>query len=278
MAAVSGQITFYHFNFQNTNGSRAVDGIEFRTSRSSILHNRVTLLISPSDTIEAKIFHPTPTYVTEKLRYLGKYLVEWNAPERKVSFNNPRDARTVIENLYQHGDILIEDRERIARVLLELEKCVQYADNRLDVISVAQKDIIKEFVAPYIEIIKAETTDIQILKEWLSSTRAGLTRIRPHFPANFMARWIGPNEEFNPLLEKDLIISKFIAYQCNLQDKSQEFYQSLIALTKTYYSMADLENALEQLGDGLPTEELIQQTILESFNNTSQTENSGNTV
>lgn len=259
MIPFSGQNNAYKFNLHNVQDSSPIGLIWIHTNRTQVTENYMTLRPNP---LFIDALQPITNYVNRRLQSLGARLVtlrispfsdavtEGRAVANQevpsyIKVSNYVDARRVIDDLFTHNEMSASDRSDIEDALRELEKSGRFATHRTDSISTAQKEIIQSIVSPYIDDIKSEAPDKLTTINWVKCA------------ANAV-RTCGPSVKHN--------LSSFLFTGCGSgHGKSKDFYECLFALSKIYASMGDLEGALEQLGEVLPSESIIQQTILDLF-------------
>lgn len=262
MLPISGQNNFYKFNLHNDLDSSPLVHIKIFTDRAQVAGNYITLGI-PDRLFKDSLPRMTE-YVNTRLQSLGARLVtgrlssfadavrEGRAVANEefpsyIKVSNYIDARRVIDDLFTHNEMSASDRSDMEDALRELEKSARFATLRTETISTAQKEIIQSVVSPYIDDIKSEAPDSLTAKEWVKCAARAL-------------------ETLGPSAVKDRL-SSFLA-TAGLSSgcgKSESFYECLFAISKIYASMGDLEGTLEQLGESLPSNSIIQQTILDLF-------------
>ena len=261
MTSVSGQNNAYNFNLHNGLDSSPVVQIWMHTDRTQVAGNYITLGIPDTLMVKAAL-EPVNTYVNERLQHLGAFLIKWSMPSfcnevltgrastgdiapSHIRVSNYIDARRVIDDLFTHNEMSAEDRADMENALRELEKSAQFANKRVDSISIAQREVIQSIVSPYIDDIKSEASDSQTAKAWVKCAGNALSIVGPRAKNN---------------------LSSFLWTACKSgHGKNEDFYESLFAISKIYSSMGDLEGALDQLGDGIPSKALVQQAILDLF-------------
>jgi hypothetical protein len=134
------------------------------------------------------------------------------------------------------------ERSETEMLIRKLEESLAFASKRQDSISVAQKDIIEDMVLPYISDLKEEPN----IREWI--------------------KCIGNIFKILAAPRKELVANYLLtAGHKNSFGKSFEFYDSLYTVSKIYANVANLESALEQSGSSLPSERIVQQTVLAFF-------------
>ncbi len=264
MSIPSGQINFYKFTLNNRLDSSPVVHVCIQTDRSRVSENYITLGIRAALTGKASL-DPVNTYVNERLQHLGAYLHTWSMPSfsdevlagrtntgdiapSHIKVSNYLNARRVIDDLFTHNEMSGSDRADMENALRELEKSGGFANKRVDSITIAQKDVIQSFVSPYIDDIKSEAPDAQTARRWIECTAAALNTFSSNTVKNSLSSFLG---------------TAGLSSGCG---KSESFYECLFTISKIYTNIGDLEGALEQLGESLPSNSIIQQTILDLFN------------
>lgn len=274
----SGLICHYSLNL-NCDNNLFYD-IHINTNRNRVPKNYMFITINPVLLTPTNL-NPIREYVRERFENLGGLLTTAEAGPsnidvllkkaeigdlypKKITISKYTDARGIIDNLFRYREMTAAQRADIEIALRELEKCGEYASRRKEQISVAQKDLIQSMISPYIENIKAEISDEVIIKCFLDITSSFLVtmsektpkEIRAFLPSilagKFGLTWGGGSFSLIPEAEIK-------------REKSSDFYDSLIFISRFYISMGNLEDAIEQLGEGLPSEAIIQQTILEAI-------------
>lgn len=129
---------------------------------------------------------------------------------------------------------------------------------RVDTITLAQKQIIELSVANSIGIIKKNIEDVEILQNLLESPEMIFNSL-PHYDILSITGWL-------QLGTRDYLGFSNGSNPISLEEE-KEFYQNVVQLSLIYYSRANLEETLLKLGAGLPSEEKIQETILNFFEN-----------
>ncbi len=266
MLSVSGQNNAYKFNLHNGLDSSPVANILMHTDRNQIAGNYITLGIRNSLMVKASLV-PVNTYVTVRLQSLGARLVTRLMPAfanevlagraavndeapSYIKVSNYVNARRVIDDLFAHNEMSAVDRADMENALHELEKSAQFASKRAESITVAQKEVIQSVVSPYVDDIKSEAPDSETAKSWIRCAGAALSTCGP--------------------TSAKINLSSFLWTACRSGNgKSEDFYESLFAISKIYSNMGDLEGAFEQLGETLPSKALVQQTILDLFDSSS---------
>ena len=272
----SGQICHY---FQKLHTVSPLYDIHINTSRTKASKNYLYITINPL------LHYPTKLdlvseYVKKRFEELGGLLVTSQALSRhedvllkkaikgdpyprKIQVLDYRNARNIVDDLFKHNEMTGTDRADIENALRELEKSADYASNRVEKISVAQKELIQNMISPYIDDIKAEIKDEILIKCYLDIASSVIlsmsetpSNVRDFLPnilsGNYGLEWA--EEAFSSIHELELH-----------RERSDDFYDSLIFVAKFYSSMGNFEDTLKQLGEGLPSEAFIQQSILESF-------------
>ena len=255
------QTNFFKFQLHNSLNSSPVAHVCIHTNRAQVSKNYITLGIPASLMVKAAL-GSINTYVNERLQHLGASLVKYRlsilcneeaagralsgdiAPSH-IEVPNYLDARRVIDDLFTHNEMSANDRAGMENALRELEKSARFSTLRAESISTAQKDVIQSVISPYIDDIKSEAPDSETAKNWVKCA------------ANTL-RICGPSAKDN--------LPSLLLTSCRSGDgKSRAFYECLFAVSKIYANMGDLEGVLEQYGDALPSNSIIQQTILELF-------------
>ncbi len=153
------------------------------------------------------------------------------------------NARSVIDRLFANKVMSTGDRSKIENELRKMEKTGEFSMIRSGAITEAQKDLIRSFIGPYVEVIKEKAPDAETAKNWVISASIALKH------RNSKAR--------------DYIPS-YLYHCCRCgHHMDKDFYDSLYYIAKVYCSMADLETALLQSGETLPDQSIIQQLILD---------------
>lgn len=162
------------------------------------------------------------------------------------------DARKVIDHLFGENKLSASERSNIEPILRELEKSARFASLRTEDISTAQKEVIQSFISPYIESIMSESPDAKTAKMWICAAANAL----------------------KICVNKDSVkehLSSFLFTACQSgRGKSVDFYESLFAVSRIYASMGELESVLEQSGESIPKASIIQEIILNLFNEREQ--------
>jgi hypothetical protein len=263
MAAVSGQNNFYGVLLHNDIVDFPLENIQIRTDRTRLEGNYITLGVyrwcKRPEALER-----VSKFVHERLENLGAELVMSctlycaDVPIDNVrvpSFVVVRDykkARAVINDLFKQEQMSADDRSTIEDPLRELEKSGKFASEQTDKITVAQKDCILTMIAPYVEEIKKEKPNEDTAQLWIRFAVDAFKR----------ANSITPDVLIKPEVVHDFLQDKACHSALN---KSDLFYESLLALAKIYCFMGDLEPTLKQLGPTLPSAAIIQQIILDAF-------------
>lgn len=260
MTSVSGENNACKFNLHNGLDSSPVVHIWMHTDRSEVAGNYITLGIP--DRLLHDALAPMNEYVNTRLYDLGARLITNRLPSfatavregravageeipNHIKVSNYIDARRVINDLFAHNEMSAGDRADMENALRELEKSAQFAIKRAESMTVAQKDVIESVVSPYVDDIKSEAPDSETAKKWIQYTANAL-------------KICGPSVKTK--------LASFLWTACKSgHKKSEGFYESLFAISKFYCSMGSLEGALEQLGEKLPSEALVQQAILDLF-------------
>ncbi len=164
--------------------------------------------------------------------------------ERYASHIRIKDAshiRTVLDVLF-HGEVLsVGDRADIESPLRECEKTFEFACAVSTDITIAQRDVISTFLEPYIETIKSEVSDPDVLMEWIACLGNG---------------WkVFGDRALSIDLAKNLL---YTAALSEGRTQSDSFYESLLCVVRVCAGMADLETALLQCGASLPDPTTIQ--------------------
>lgn len=259
MVTSSGQINFYKFELNNGLDSSPILNVKIHTDRTQISENYITLCIPDALKVKAAL-DPINTYVNNRIKHLGASLVKLSIPSycnevlagranagdiapSHIKVSNYMDARRVIDDLFNHNEMSPSDRAGMEDALRELEKSGRYASLRAEYISIAQREIIQSMVSPYIDDIKSEAPDNQTAKSWVRCAANAISVCGPSV--------------------KDKL-SSFLWTACKSGNgKSEDFYECLFAISKIYTNMSDLESALEQSGETMPSKSIIQQTILD---------------
>jgi hypothetical protein len=267
--AASGQINCYDVSLDNDPKTSAVHDILFHTNRCIPSKNYIILYLHKNlrasdgmeriskyiqghfKDIKTKLLTTKiNSYDDEVKNHLAK--ADEDVPAQ-IEVPEHRCARVAIDILFKNKEMTDEDRRKISVPLKELEKSADYAERRKNDISLAQKELLQSMVLPYISEIEKVTKDFETIKKWIE----------------FVAKtWCDHAPEFIQLLfEYD-----FYGTLGTKNQAKQEliFYESLLAVAKIYNSMGDLESALIQSGKDLPTEEIIQKTVLECFNHSTK--------
>lgn len=129
---------------------------------------------------------------------------------------------------------------------------------RVNTISSEKKIFIELSVLNSIGIVKKNIKDVEKLKTLLEHAKILFNNL-PHHDLQSLTSWLqfttrddlGFSNESNPITPEE----------------EKEFYQNVVQLSLIYYSRANLEETLLKLGAGLPSEEKIQETILNFFEN-----------
>ena len=272
----SGQICHYVQKLHNGHG---LYEIHINTSRTETSKNYMSITIDPS------LHYPTKLdlvseYVKVRFEELGGLLITFQAGKMnedvrlkkaikgdpypsKIQVLDYRDARNIIDDLFKHKDMTEIERADIENALRELEKSADYASHRFEKISVAQKEIIQNMISPYIDDIKAEISDEIIIKCYLdiASSVILLMSETPSIVRAFLPNILSGNYGFE---WGEGALSSIPELELH-RERSADFYDSLIFVAKFYSSMGNFEETLKQLGEGLPSEVVIQQSILELF-------------
>lgn len=261
MESVSGQNNAYQFDLHNSLGLSLLDHIWIHTDRKQIAGNYITLSIHRSLQVKAAL-DSVNKYVTERLQNLGALLITQLMPPwaddvlagkavvndevpTYIKVSNYVDARKVIDDLFAHNEMSAGVRSEIEEALRELEKSAQFASNRAESISIAQKEVILDLISPYVDHIKSKAPNNIMAKSWICAVANALITFGPSIRTNLP--WV-------------------LWSACKSgHKKNNDFYESLFALAKIYSSMGDLESPLKQLGESLPSQVLIQKMILDLF-------------
>lgn len=131
------------------------------------------------------------------------------------------------------------------------------SSSRVDTLSFDQKQIIELSVANSVEILKTKIKDVETLKNLLGSAETIFNGL-PHYDILSITGWLqyGTRDYLG-----------FSASPTHSLESEKEFYSNAVHLALVYYSRANLEEALLKWGEGLPSEEKIQETILNFFEN-----------
>lgn len=258
MNSVSGEQNNYKFDLQYIGaGSGLIKYIWMFTDRTTIANNYITLGVDH----EYSLMDMQHEVNTRFSHLGGKLITGWFSPfdepvekgravtnqefPNYIKIANYLDARRVITNLFEHNEMSNGERAGMESALRELEKSAQFANRSRDVISPAQRDLIQEMVAPYIDDIKNNAPDVKTAKMWVRAMSIEI-KIFSHISV----------ESF----------SYFFRHKFRVFPHA-DFYESLYVVSKFYSSQAGLEGALEQLGEGLPSKTLVHETILALFDN-----------
>jgi hypothetical protein len=242
----SGLQAFYIFKIDNSSLESFITEVKISTSRIYTSRNEVTLKIQ--DKYRRKDFLiPLTNYVNNKLQDTGARLRKFSdfkvvIPDHvTVDYKN---ARLVIDRLFQNNEMSATNRSEIENALRELETSAKFAAEGIDEINTAQKEIIESMVEPYVEDICKEAPDLETAKRWIQCVsiymQAGGFEYCQKRIGNILYNRVGSGH-----------------------GKSKEFYESLLAVGRIYASMGDLEKTLSQIGEKLPSNEMIKKTIEE---------------
>jgi hypothetical protein len=255
-----------------SSGSHLFSGMYINLSTTCTEKNNMCLHIKDS-LRRPKNLDLIKSYAADIFESLGGVLeiASWDYSGEKMYPLNIRvagyaNARKVIDAIFAIKEMTPEQRSNIEEVLRKLEKSGYYATRRSDQISLAQKDLIQSMVLPYVDGIKAEIVDRKSIKYFLDVASVNPCVNALEFERIRNARQAcegvyAVNEpkvrEWRPFMPKNELSLK----------KSDNFYDCLSCVARFYSSYGNIEGALEQLGKHLPSEILVQQAILELFDN-----------
>ncbi len=172
-----------------------------------------------------------------------------SAGERYASHIEIKDAshiRVVLDLLFRREALSAGDRAYIESSLRKCEKTFEFACATSADITIAQRDLISNFIEPYIEPIKSEVSDPDVLMAYIACLGNAL-RIRG-------------DRDLDIQLAKGLLQTSLTeGHTC-----SDSFYESLLCVVRVYVGVADLETALLQCGASLPDHTTIQGIVRET--------------
>lgn len=254
---MSGLNNYYKYNLQNTLEGSPIVNLQLYTSRVNIEDNYLILGIKDMETTS---LNAVSTYVQSRLGSLGAQLITYKLPPNAnevlegralkgsnapyyIKISKVANARAVIGNLFSYNEMSANNRSEVEIGLRELEKCATICQKTSNAISVAQKDVIVDLTRDYVKAITDEAPNSQTAIKWLRHTA-------------ILLKTMGIEQ-----LKHRVLKSFLYTVHRSGHDKSDAFYDTLIGLARFYSSMGNLEQTFEQLGEGIPSNEIVKQTI-----------------
>ena len=164
-----------------------------------------------------------------------------------IRIKDASHIRTVLDLLFRREVLSAWDRADIESSLRECEKTFEFARAVSTDITIAQRDVISSFIEPYIETIKSEVSDPDVLMEWIICL-------------GNQWKMLGDRA-----LSVDLTKRLLLTALSEGHTQSDSFYESFLCVVRVCAGMADLETALLQCGASLPDRTTIQGVVRETL-------------
>jgi hypothetical protein len=262
---MSGLSTNYHTEIQGDN--RFFKSITLFTSRYDNKRNYIALYPNNID------IETNKTFANTILESLGARVETYSDYSVPIDWSNPRPrpqytrqisvpgnrVRTAAQRLLEREEVGVSERTIMAEPLRELDRCLDFISRLSSDITVAQQDIIKSFVNPYLQVLRDNMEPWQIRES--SKQACVVVKGCPDSSFKFMMRtmWINqlPLQRTSDTNPNVPVINKDWE-----KDKQNEILDSLYVIGKILSGKANLEGALIQSGEALPNLQIQEQVVM----------------